>query len=55
IERIGRERILKFTCGGVQERSLVGLETPVKLGDAVTLKMRFNQVFIFTPEGERVY
>ena len=55
IELIGRERILKFSHDGVQARSLVNLETPIKPGDDVKLKMRLNRVFIFTPEGERVY
>lgn len=55
VELIGRERILKFDHDSVQARSLVNLETPIKTGDDVKLKMRLNRVFIFTPEGERVY
>lgn len=55
VELIGRERILKFDHDGVQARSLVDLETPIKAGDQVKLKMRLDRVFIFTPEGERVY
>ncbi|MGQ5708335.1 ABC transporter ATP-binding protein [Lactobacillus sp. PSON] len=55
VELIGRERILKFDHDGVQARSLVSLETPIKTGDNIKLKMRLNRVFIFTPEGERVY
>lgn len=55
VELIGRERILKFDHDGVQARSLVNLETPIKVGDDIKLKMRLNRVFIFTPEGERVY
>ena len=55
IELIGRERILKFTFDNEQVRSLINLETPIKRGDQIKLKMRFNRVFLFTPEGERVY
>lgn len=54
-ELIGRERILKFEHDGVQARSLVGLESPIKTGDRVNLKMRLQRVFIFTPDGKRVY
>lgn len=55
VELIGRERILKFRHDGVQARSLVGLETPIKVGDQINLEMRLDRIFIFTPEGERVY
>ena len=55
VELIGRERILKFTHDGVQARSLVDLETKIKRGDNVNLKMRLDRVFLFTKEGERVY
>ena len=55
VELIGRERILKFDHDGVQARSLVSLETSIKTGDNIKLKMRLNRVFIFTPEGERIY
>ncbi|MCD5579919.1 ABC transporter ATP-binding protein, partial [Lactobacillus delbrueckii subsp. lactis] len=30
-------------------------ETPIKAGDNINLKMRLDRIFIFTPEGERVY
>lgn len=55
VELIGRECILKFTHDGVQARSLVDLETPIKRGSIVNLKMRLDRVFLFTKEGERVY
>lgn len=55
VELIGRERILKFDHEAVQTRSLVNLEVPIKAGDKVALKMRLDRVFLFTPEGERVY
>ena len=55
VELIGRERILKFTHDGVQARSLVDLETQIKRGDNVNLKMRLDRGFLFTKEGERVY
>ncbi|EEJ71455.1 ABC transporter ATP-binding protein [Lactobacillus ultunensis] len=55
VELIGRERILKFTHDGVQARSLVNLETPIKAGDGINLKMRLDRVFLFDKEGERVY
>lgn len=55
VELIGRERILKFTHDGVQARSLVDLETPIKTGDSISLKMRLNRVFLFNKEGERIY
>lgn len=55
VELIGRERILKFTHDGVQARSLVNLEAPIKAGDGINLKMRLDRVFLFDKEGERVY
>ena len=55
VELIGRERILKFNHDGQQARSLVNLEVPIKAGDKVRLKLRLDRIFIFTPEGERVY
>lgn len=55
VELIGRERILKFDCDGVQQRSLVDLEHNIKPGDQVKFKFRLNRVFIFTKSGERVY
>lgn len=55
VELIGRECILKFTHDGVQARSLVDLETQIKRGSTVNLKMRLDRVFLFTKEGERVY
>ncbi len=55
VELIGRERVLKFTNDETQARSLVNLEMPIKHGDQVKLKMRLDRVFLFTPDGERVY
>ena len=55
VELIGRERILKFTHDDSQARSLINLEVPVNHGDQVNLKMRLDRVFLFTPDGERVY
>ncbi|KJY62228.1 ABC transporter ATP-binding protein [Lactobacillus apis] len=55
VELIGRERILKFTHDDSQSRSLINLEVPVNHGDQVNLKMRLDRVFLFTPDGERVY
>ncbi|BDR59998.1 ABC transporter ATP-binding protein [Lactobacillus xylocopicola] len=55
IELIGRERILKFTSDQNQARSLVSLESPIKHGDEINFQMRLNRIFLFTPEGERVY
>ncbi len=55
VELIGRERILKFNHDGQQARSLVNLEVPIKAGEQVKLKLRLDRIFIFTPEGERIY
>ncbi|WEV38933.1 ABC transporter ATP-binding protein [Lactobacillus sp. ESL0680] len=55
VELIGRERILKFTHDDVQVRSLVNLESPLKRGDQIKLGLRLDRIFLFTPEGERVY
>lgn len=55
IELIGRERVLKFTYDNVQARSLIDLEVPIKHGDQVNLTMKLDRVFLFTPDGERVY
>ncbi|MDF7672718.1 ABC transporter ATP-binding protein [Lactobacillus sp. ESL0701] len=55
VELIGRERILKFTHDNVQARSLVNLESPLRRGDQIKLGLRLDRIFLFTPEGERVY
>lgn len=55
VELIGRERILKFNHDYQQARSLVNLEVPIKAGEQVKLKLRLDRIFIFTPEGERIY
>ncbi|MDF7669084.1 ABC transporter ATP-binding protein [Lactobacillus sp. ESL0703] len=55
VELIGRERILKFTHDDVQARSLVNLESPLRRGDQIKLGLRLDRIFLFTPEGERVY
>lgn len=55
VELIGRERILKFTYDQGQARSLINLEESIQPGDEVTLQLKFNRIFIFTPGGERVY
>lgn len=55
VELIGRERILKFEHDGQQARSLVSLEMPIKRGDQVQLRLRLDRLFLFTPEGKRVY
>ncbi|WEV71142.1 ABC transporter ATP-binding protein [Lactobacillus sp. ESL0785] len=55
VELIGRERILKFTHDDVQARSLVDLESPLKRGDQINLALRLDRIFLFTPDGERVY
>lgn len=55
IELIGRERVLKFTHDQIQARSLINLETSIKHGDQINLKLKLDRVFLFTPDGERVY
>lgn len=55
VELIGRERILKFTHDGKQTRSLIDLEQNIKTGDKIKLALRLKKIFLFTPEGERVY
>ncbi len=56
VELIGRECILKFTHDGHQARSLIGLgDRELHHGDVIHLKMALDRVFIFKPNGERVY
>ncbi len=55
IELIGRERVLKFTHAGSSQRALIDLEQEVKRGDKVKFKMNLDRVYLFKPDGERIY
>ena len=55
VELIGRERVLKFTHAGISQRALIDLEQEVKPGDSVKFKMNLDRVYLFKPDGERIY
>ena len=55
VELIGRERVLKFTHAGTSQRALIDLEQEVKPGDSVKFKMNLDRVYLFKPDGERIY
>ena len=55
VELIGRERVLKFTHAGTNQRALIDLEQEVKPGDSVKFKMNLDRVYLFKPDGERIY
>ena len=55
IELIGRERVLKFNHAGISQRALIDLEQEVKRGDKVKFKMNLDRVYLFKPDGERIY
>lgn len=55
VELIGRERVLKFTHAGTNQRALIDLEQEIKPGD-MKFKMNLDRVyFLFKPDGERIY
>lgn len=55
VELIGRERVLKFTHAGTNQRALIDLEQEIKPGDSVKFKMNLDRVYLFKPDGERIY
>ena len=55
IELIGRERVLKFNHAGTSQRALIDLEQEVKRGDKVKFKMNLDRIYLFKPDGERIY
>lgn len=55
IELIGRERVLKFNHAGISQRALIDLEQEVKRGDKVKVKMNLDRIYLFKPDGERIY
>lgn len=55
IELIGRERVLKFNHAGISQRALIDLEQEVKRGDKVKFKMNLDRIYLFKPDGERIY
>ena len=55
IELIGRECVLKFNHAGISQRALIDLEQEVKRGDKVKFKMNLDRIYLFKPDGERIY
>lgn len=55
MELIGRERILRFTLGNEQVKSIVSVEEAIEEGDTLSFDFSYKKVFIFNEAGDRVY
>ena len=55
VELIGRERILRFTLGNEQVKSIVSVEEAIEEGDTLSFDFSYKKVFIFNEAGDRVY
>ncbi len=54
VELIGRERILRFTLGNEQVKSIVSVEEAIEEGDTLSFDFSYKKVFIFNEAGDRV-
>lgn len=55
VELIGRERILHFTVGNYNMKSIVSVERQIVENDTVSFDFNYHKAFIFDENGERVY
>ena len=55
IELIGRERILHFTLGEQDIKSIVSVEHKIEEGDTLSFDLLRHKLFLFDQNGERVY
>lgn len=55
VELIGRERILHFTLGEQDVKSIVSVEHKIEEGDTLSFDLLRHKLFLFNKDGERVY
>ena len=55
VELIGRERILHFTLGEQDIKSIVSVEHKIEEGDTLSFDLLKHKLFLFDQNGERVY
>lgn len=55
VELIGRERILHFTLGEQDIKSIVSVEHKIEEGDTLSFDLLRHKLFLFNQNGERVY
>ena len=55
VELIGRERILHFTLGEQNIKSIVSVEHKMEEGDTLSFDLLRHKLFLFDQNGERVY
>ena len=55
VELIGRERILHFTLGEQDIKSIVSVEHKIEEGDTLSFELLRHKLFLFDQNGERVY
>lgn len=55
VELIGRERILHFTLGAQDIKSIVSVEHKIEEGDTLSFDLLRHKLFLFDQNGERVY
>lgn len=55
VELIGRERILHFTLGKQDIKSIVSVEHKIEEGDTLSFDLLRHKLFLFDQNGERVY
>ena len=55
VELIGRERILHFTLGEQDIKSIVSVEHKIEEGETLSFDLLRHKLFLFDQNGERVY
>ena len=55
VELIGRERILHFTLGEQNIKSIVSVEHKIEEGDTLSFQLLKHKIFLFDKDGARVY
>ena len=55
VELLGRERILHFTLGEQNIKSIVSVEHKIEEGDTLSFDLLRHKLFLFDQNGERVY
>ena len=55
VELIGRERILHFTLGEQDIKSIVSVEHKIEEGDTLAFNILKHKIFLFDKDGARVY
>lgn len=55
VELIGRDRILNFDVNGTHMKCVVGVDEFIQENDTISIAFETNRMFLFKPDGTRVY